>query len=151
MLITKDYAVEDIKRMVELLAHIYDIIDDLVVTKYVPYYKWAISEMKYIIRKRNIIAVSVIDNVRFCPQCRQKIKAESIDNIFYCSNCGQRIDIGINTAPEKLYGIKNTNTGEIIFNARGGAYHTYDAALKKLKQLGTDNHIIVTYKISDNN
>lgn len=53
-----NYAVEDVKRMIELLAHIYDIIDDLVTTKYVPYYKWAITEMKYIIRKENKIAVS---------------------------------------------------------------------------------------------
>lgn len=145
------YAVEDVKRMIELLAHIYDIIDDLVAKKYVPYYKWAITEMKYIIRRENKIAVSFFDNAGLCPLCRQEIKAESIDNMFYCPNCGQRIDVIINKIPEKLYGIKNTNTGEIVFNARGVPYHTYDAALKRLRQLDEDKYTIVIYKISDNN
>ena len=86
-----------------------------------------------------------------CPLCRQEIKAESIDNMFYCPNCGQRIDVIINKTPEKLYGIKNTNTGEVVFNARGVPYHTYDAALKRLRQLDEDKYTIVTYKISDNN
>lgn len=149
-MITKDYAVEDIKRMVELLHHIYDIIDDLVIAKYVPYYKWVIPEMMSIIRKQNKTAVSVIDNSKFCFLCGKRIKVENISNTFYCSNCGQRIDLSIQSTPKILYGIKNTTTGEVIFNARGGAYHTYDAALKKLKQLGEDEHMIVTYKLSNN-
>lgn len=112
-------------------------------------YEKAVPELRGVIERQRIKAVNVINNSKFCPNCGMIIDTESVSDIHYCPNCGQRIDI-TKTIIDKLFAIKNTDTGEIIFNARGGAYHTYDAAFKKLKQLGTDNHIIVTYKISDN-
>ena len=78
------------------------------------------------------------------------IDTESVSDIHYCPNCGQRIDV-TKTTIDRLFGVKNINTGEIIFNARGGAYHTYDAALKKRERLGEDDYKVVTYKLSNNN
>ena len=48
--------------------------------------------------------------------------------------------------PELLYGIENINTGEITFNARGGAYQDKEAALKKITKLGNE-YRIVKYRI----
>lgn len=87
---------------------------------------------------------------KFCPNCGMIIDTESVSDIHYCSNCGQRIDV-TKTTIDRLFGVKNINTGEIIFNARGGAYHTYDAALKKRERLGEDDYMVVTYKLSNNN
>lgn len=113
-------------------------------------YEKAVPELRDVIERQSIKAVNVINNSKFCPNCGMIIDTESVSDIHYCSNCGQRIDV-TKTSVDKLFGVKNINTGEVIFNARGGAYHTYDAALKKRERLGMDNHIIVTYKISDNN
>lgn len=54
-----------------------------------------------------------------------------------------------NNNPETLYAIKNTKTGEIIFNARGGAYQNKEAAISKCLELGQDTHKIVEYKLMD--
>ena len=113
-------------------------------------YEKAVPELRDVVERQNIKAVNVINNSKFCPNCGMMIDTESMSDIHYCSNCGQRIDV-TKTTVDKPFGVKNINTGEIIFNARGGAYHTYDAALKKRERLGMNNHIIVTYKISDNN
>ena len=54
-----------------------------------------------------------------------------------------------NNNPETLYAIKNTKTGEIIFNARGGAYQNKEAAISKCLELGQETHKIVEYKLRD--
>lgn len=100
--------------------------------------------------RQNIKAVNVINNSKFCPNCGMIIDTESVFDIHYCSNCGQRIDV-TKTTIDRLFGVKNINTGEIIFNARDGAYHTYDAALKKRERLGEGDYEVVTYKLSNNN
>lgn len=51
------------------------------------------------------------------------------------------------TTPTELYAIKNINTGEIIFNARGGAYKDKEAALNKIKKLGSQNHCLLRYEL----
>ena len=54
-----------------------------------------------------------------------------------------------NNNPESLYAIKNIKTGEIIFNARGGAYQNKEAAISKCLELGQETHKIVEYKLRD--
>ena len=49
--------------------------------------------------------------------------------------------------PEVLYAIENINTGEITFNARGGAYQDKEAAYKKMCRMGQDDHRIVKYRL----
>lgn len=54
-----------------------------------------------------------------------------------------------NNNPEVLYAIKNIETGEIIFNARGGAYQNKEAAISKCLELGQETHKLVEYILSD--
>lgn len=49
--------------------------------------------------------------------------------------------------PEVLYAIENTNTGEITFNAHGGAYQYKEAAYKKMCCMGQNEHRIVEYRL----
>lgn len=49
--------------------------------------------------------------------------------------------------PEVLYAIENINTGEITFNARGGAYQDKEAAYKKMCHMGQNEHRIVEYRL----
>ncbi len=49
--------------------------------------------------------------------------------------------------PEVLYAIENINTGEITFNARGGAYQDKEAAYKKMCCMGQNEHRIVEYRL----
>ena len=47
----------------------------------------------------------------------------------------------------KLYAIENIATGEIIFNARGGAYKKAEEAIAKLDKLEDGKYRIVTYEL----
>ena len=49
--------------------------------------------------------------------------------------------------PKVLYGIENIHTGEITFNARGGAYQDKNAAYRKMTELGIKEHRLVEYKL----
>ena len=49
--------------------------------------------------------------------------------------------------PKVLYGIENIHTGEITFNARGGAYQDKNAAYRKMAELGIKEHRLVEYKL----
>ena len=49
--------------------------------------------------------------------------------------------------PKVLYGIENIHTGEITFNARGGAYQDKNAAYRKMAELGVKEHRLVEYKL----
>lgn len=49
--------------------------------------------------------------------------------------------------PKVLYAIENINTGEITFNARGGAYQDKEAAYKKMCRMGQNEHRIVEYRL----
>ena len=54
-----------------------------------------------------------------------------------------------NNNPEVLYAIKNIETGEIIFNARGGAYQNKEAAISKWLELGQEAHRLVEYRLNE--
>ena len=54
-----------------------------------------------------------------------------------------------NNNPESLYAIKNIETGEIIFNARGGAYQNKEAAISKCLELGQESHRLVEYRVNE--
>lgn len=43
--------------------------------------------------------------------------------------------------------IKNKDTNELIFNASGGAYKDKEAALNKIKKLGSQNHCLLRYEL----
>lgn len=43
--------------------------------------------------------------------------------------------------------MENINTGEITFNARGGAYQDKEAAYKKMCCMGQNEHRIVEYRL----
>ena len=47
----------------------------------------------------------------------------------------------------KLYAIENIVTGEIIFNARGGAYKKPEEAIAKLDKLEDGKYRLVTYEL----
>jgi len=49
----------------------------------------------------------------------------------------------------KLYAIENIATGEIIFNARGGAYKKPEEAMAKLDKLEDGKYRLVTYELKD--
>lgn len=49
--------------------------------------------------------------------------------------------------PEVLYAIENINTGEITFNARGGAYQDKETAYKKMCRMGQNDQRIVKYRL----
>lgn len=146
-----DYSLDELNVMLDLIDIFKRSIRCLFPTKEcsLPYEK-AVPELRDIVERQKIKAVNVINNSKFCPNCGMIIDTESVSDIHYCSNCGQRIDV-TKTTIDRLFGVKNINTGEIIFNARGGAYHTYDAALKKRERLGEDDYKVVTYKLSNNN
>lgn len=128
-----DYSLDELNVMLDLINIFERSICCLFQSKECSHpYEKAVPELRGVIERQNIKAVNVINNSKFCP------------------NCGQRIDV-TKTSVDKLFGVKNINTGEVIFNARGGAYHTYDAALKKRERLGEDDYKVVTYKLSDNN
>lgn len=146
-----DYSLDELNVMLDLINIFERSIYCLFPSKECGYpYEKAVPELRDVIERQNIKAVNVINNSKFCPNCGMIIDTESVSDIHYCPNCGQRIDV-TKTIIDKLFAIKNINTGEIIFNARGGAYHTYDAALKKRERLGEDDYKVVTYKLSDNN
>lgn len=146
-----DYSLDELNVMLDLINIFERSIYCLFPTKECSYpYEKAAPKLRDVIERQNIKAVNVINNSKFCPNCGMIIDTESVSDIHYCPNCGQRIDV-TKTSVDKLFGVKNINTGEIIFNARGGAYHTYDAALKKRERLGEDDYKVVTYKLSDNN
>ena len=46
-----------------------------------------------------------------------------------------------------LWVIINNDTNELIFNARGGAYKDKEAALNKIKKLGSQNHCLLRYEL----
>ena len=46
-----------------------------------------------------------------------------------------------------LWVIRNKDTNELIFNARGGAYKDKEAALNKIKKLGSQNHRLLRYEL----
>lgn len=46
-----------------------------------------------------------------------------------------------------LWVIRNNDTNELIFNARGGAYKDKEAALNKIKKLGSQNHCLLRYEL----
>lgn len=144
-----DYSSDELNVMLDVLKFFENVLGSLPTTPNKGYYTDAISKIRGILEYQNVKAVNIINNLKFCPNCGMIIDTESVSDMHYCPNCGQRIDI-TKTIIDKLFAIKNTNTGEIIFNARGGAYHTFDAAYKKYEQLGQDNHKIVTYKLSNN-
>lgn len=50
-------------------------------------------------------------------------------------------------SPEVLYAIENINTGEITFNARGGAYRNVLDAIKKMHKMGQNEYRIVEYRL----
>lgn len=50
---------------------------------------------------------------------------------------------------KKLYAIQNIATGEIIFNARGGAYKKASEALAKLDKLEDSKYRLVTYELKE--
>ena len=61
-----------------------------------------------------------------------------------------RIHTGILEVPNKitkLYAIENIATGEIIFNARGGAYKKPEEAIAKLDKLESGKYRLVTYEL----
>ena len=147
----KDYSLDELNIMLDLIDIFKRSIYCLFPSKECSHpYEKAVPELRDIVERQNIKAVNVINNSKFCPNCDMVIDTESVSDIHYCPNCGQRIGVTKNII-DKLFAIKDINTGEIIFNARGGAYHTYDAALKKRKRLGKDDYKVVTYKLSDNN
>ena len=49
----------------------------------------------------------------------------------------------------KLYAIENIATGEIIFNARGGAYKKPEEAIAKLDKLESGKYRLVTYELKE--
>ena len=49
----------------------------------------------------------------------------------------------------KLYAIENIATGEIIFNARGGAYKKPEEAIAKLDKLEDGKYRLVTYELKE--
>ena len=51
--------------------------------------------------------------------------------------------------PKVLYALEDIETGEIIFNARGGAYQDYESVVEKLCKLGTNDYKIVKYSLED--
>jgi hypothetical protein len=128
-----DYSLDELNVMLDLINIFERSIYCLFPSKECSYsYEKAVPKLRDVVERQNIKTVNVINNSKFCP------------------NCGQRIDV-TKTSVDKLFGVKNINTGEVIFNARGGAYHTYDAALKKRERLGEDDYKVVTYKLSNNN
>ena len=50
---------------------------------------------------------------------------------------------------KKLYAIQNVATGEIIFNARGGAYKKPEEAMAKLDKLEDGKYRLVTYELKE--
>lgn len=46
-----------------------------------------------------------------------------------------------------LWVIRNKDTNELIFNVRGGAYKDKEAALNKIKKLGSQNHCLLRYEL----
>ena len=54
---------------------------------------------------------------------------------------------GVPNKITKLYAIENIATGEIIFNARGGAYKKPEEALAKLDKLEDGKYRLVTYEL----
>ena len=48
---------------------------------------------------------------------------------------------------KRLYAIQNISTGQIIFNARGGAYKKPEEAMAKLDKLEDGKYRIVTYEL----
>lgn len=131
-----DYSLDELNVMLDLINIFERSIYCLFPSKECSYpYEKAVPELRDVVERQNIKAVNVINNSKFCPNCGMIIDTESVSDIHYCSNCGQRIDV-TKTTIDRLFGVKNINTGEIIFNARGGAYHTYGAALKKTQTTG---------------
>ena len=47
----------------------------------------------------------------------------------------------------KLYAIEDISTGQIIFNARGGAYKKPEEAIAKLDKLESGKYRLVTYEL----
>ena len=73
-----------------------------------------------------------------CPRSTYNLQIKAM--IDYINN-------EVEKRPKVLYGIENIHTGEITFNARGGAYQDKNAAYRKMAELGIKEHRLVEYKL----
>ena len=72
---------------------------------------------------------------------------ESINNVVKAIDKMKTEQLAKVNRPEVLYAIENINTGEIIFNSRGGTYQSKEAAYKKMCLMGQNNHRVVKYRL----
>ena len=79
---------------------------------------------------------------------------ERVDEIFgniaaYMKDFKRRLLSEVPNKITKLYAIENIATGEIIFNARGGAYKKPEEAIAKLDKLESGKYRLVTYELKE--
>ena len=87
--------------------------------------------------------------------CSREVDAKNAEDALkdlVCNYVSQKkiidyINNEVEKRPKVLYGIENIHTGEITFNARGGAYQDKNAAYRKMAELGVKEYRLVEYKL----
>ena len=93
--------------------------------------------------------ITIDEAIEFCERNAGGLMSELLRSIaFYLMDYKRILSEGSRKIT-KLYAIENVATGEIIFNARGGAYKKPEEAIAKLDKLESGKYRLVTYELKE--
>ena len=94
--------------------------------------------------------ITIDEAIEFCECNTGSVLIDKVlrDIAFYLKDYKRLLSEAPNKIT-KLYAIENIATGEIIFNARGGAYKKPEEAMAKLDKLEDGKYRLVTYELKE--
>ena len=94
--------------------------------------------------------ITIDEAIEFCECNTGSVLIDKVlrDIAFYLKDY-KRLLSEVPNKITKLYAIENIATGEIIFNARGGAYKKPEEAIAKLDKLEDGKYRLVTYELKE--
>lgn len=91
--------------------------------------------------------ITIDEAIEFCERNAGGLMSEVLRSIAFYLKDYKRLLSEVPNKITKLYAIENIATGEIIFNARGGAYKKPEEAIAKLDKLESGKYRLVTYEL----
>ena len=94
--------------------------------------------------------ITIDEAIEFCyHNAGGRFTGEAFSDIAFYLKDYKRLLSEVPNKITKLYAIENIATGEIIFNARGGAYKKPEEAIAKLDKLEDGKYRLVTYELKE--
>lgn len=93
--------------------------------------------------------ITIDKAIEFCEYNAGGLMSEVLRSIAFYLKDYKRLLSEVPNKITKLYAIENIATGEIIFNARGGAYKKPEEAIAKLDKLESGKYRLVTYELKE--